>query len=245
MSSSPAASLNIAALKGVGAKTLERLDRLGLHTVQDLLFHLPSRYEDRTSLTPLGAVRPGDHALVEAQVELAEVVPRGRRSLVCRLSDGTGFIYLRFFHFSADLMSRLRPGVRLRCYGEAREGYYGTEMVHPDHQPIADEEAGLIEKSLTPVYPLTEGLHQKTLRSLVERGLDMCVDNDGLLKDLIPAEHLDSLGFPPLFDAVKLLHKPPVGSGLEVLELAEKLLLCLPVDSVLARRGFPAQGYRA
>jgi len=216
--------LNIASLKGVGAKTLQRLDKLGLHTVQDLLFHLPSRYEDRTCLTPLGAVRPGDHALVEAVVDLSEVVPRGRRSLVCRVSDGTGSLYLRFFHFSADLIARLRPGVRLRCYGEAREGYYGTEMVHPDHQPIAEEEAGLIEKSLTPVYPLTEGLHQKTLRTLVERSLEMCEDNEGLLRDLIPEGLLDSLGYPPLSQAIKLLHKPPVGSGMEVLELAQHRL---------------------
>ncbi|MFM8333150.1 MAG: ATP-dependent DNA helicase RecG, partial [Candidatus Methylumidiphilus sp.] len=216
--------LNIASLKGVGAKTLERLGKLGLHTVQDLLFHLPARYEDRSALTPLGYLKVGDHALVEALVELTEVVPKGRRSLVCRISDGTGSLYLRFFHFSADHLSRLKPGVRLRCYGEAREGYYGIEMVHPDYQYVADEDAGQIDNTLTPVYPLTEGLHQKTLRGLVDRTLELCEAEGAGLRDWIPAELLADLGFPSLLEAVRLLHKPPAGSGMEVLALAQHRL---------------------
>ncbi len=222
--SQPPGSLNVASLKGVGAKTLERLERLGIRTVQDLLFHLPTRYEDRTFLLPLGSVKPGDQALVEGKVELAEVVPRGRRSLVCRISDGTGFLYLRFFNFNADQLSRLRPGVWLRCYGEARDGYYGTEMVHPDHQAIAEEDVGQIEKSLTPVYPLTEGLHQKTLRTLVDRSLELCEEDGEVLHDWIPGELLAAMGFPLLSESVRLLHKPPVGAGLDVLDLAQQRL---------------------
>ncbi len=216
--------LSLDSLKGVGGKTLERLTKLGIRNVQDLLFHLPIRYEDRTFLTPLGSIRPGNHALVEGQVELAEVPPKGRRSLVCRISDGTGFLCLRFFHFTADQVSRLKPGARLRCYGEAREGYYGTEMVHPDYQHISDEDVGRIEKSLTPVYPLTEGLHQKTLRNLVDRALNLCGEDMEVLRDWIPSELLAAMGFPPLPEAVRLLHKPPAGAGIESLEQARRRL---------------------
>ena len=217
-------SLKIEVLKGVGAKTVERLNRLGLHKVQDLLFHLPARYEDRTSLVPLGTVRPGDQVLVEGQVEVAEVIARTRRSLVCRISDGTGFLYLRFFHFTGDQLSRLKPGARLRCYGEAREGYYGTEMVHPDYQQVSEEDAGNITQSLTPVYPSTEGLHQKTLRSLVERALDLCSEEEGILHDWIPRDLLSELAFPALIDAVRLLHQPPAGAGVEGLGQAQQRL---------------------
>jgi ATP-dependent DNA helicase RecG len=217
-------SPKIASLKGVGAKTLERLAKLSLHKVQDLLFHLPSRYENRTTLMPLGTVRVGDQALVEGQVEVTEIVSRARRSLVCRISDGTGFLYLRFFHFSGDQLSRLKPGTRLRCFGEVRDGYYGTEMVHPDYQPIADEEAGRINQSLTPVYPSTEGLHQKTIRGLVEKALDLCIENDALLQEWIPEELLASLNLPPLCEAVRILHQPSAESATELLGQAQQRL---------------------
>ncbi len=217
-------SPKIASLKGVGAKTLERLAKLNLYNVQDLLFHLPSRYENRTTLMPLGTVRAGDQALVEGQVEVTEVISRARRSLVCRISDGTGSLYLRFFHFSGDQLSRLKPGTRLRCFGEVREGYYGAEMVHPDYQQIADEEAGRINQSLTPVYPSTEGLHQKTIRSLVEKALDLCIENDALLQEWIPEELLASLNLPPLSEAVRILHQPSAESATELLGQAQQRL---------------------
>ncbi len=220
----PPGNLKIASLKGVGAKTLERLGRLGLHKIQDLLFHLPARYEDRTSLVPLGNVRQGDHALVEGQVEVADVIAKGRRSLVCRISDGTGFLYLRFFHFTGEQLSRLKPGALLRCYGEAREGYYGTEMVHPDYQHISGGEIGNINQSLTPVYPSTEGLHQKTLRSLVSRVLELCHEDEDILREWLPGGLLSALAFPPLSEAVRLLHEPPAGARLKRLELAQQRL---------------------
>jgi len=219
-------SLPVASLKGVGDRTLRRLEKLGIRSVQELLFHLPARYEDRTFITPIGRLRSGVHALVEGRVELTEVVGKTRRSLVCRISDGTGFLNLRFFHFSADQRVRLQPGALLRCYGEVRDGFYGFEMTHPDYQPIADEDAGRIEKSLTPVYPLTEGVHQKALRRLVEQTLALCEDKAGRgrLMDWIPAALLASMRFPTLFEALSLLHKPPAGASFEALKKAQQRL---------------------
>ena len=222
--SEPPGNLKIASLKGVGAKTLERLGKLGLHKIQDLLFHLPARYEDRTSLVPIGRIRQGDHALVEGHVEVADVIAKGRRSLVCRISDGTGVLYLRFFHFTGEQLSRLKPGAILRCYGEAREGYYGTEMVHPDYEHIIGEDVGSTNQCLTPVYPSTEGLHQKSLRSLVGRALELCNEDEGILHEWLPGELLSTLAVPPLSEAVRLLHGPSVEAGLKRLELAKQRL---------------------
>lgn len=219
LDSRPAASL-----KGVGSKTLQRLEKLGIRSVQDVLFHLPARYEDRTRITPIGSLRPGAQALVEGRIELAEVVPKGRRSLVCRIGDGTGFLNLRFFHYAADQRVRLHKGALLRCYGEVRDGFYGPEMVHPDYRQIAEDDAGRPENTLTPVYPSTEGVHQKVLRRLAEQALAQCVEEGAGLTDWIPQKLLDSMDFPGLGQALRLLHKPPAGLGYGALEKAQQRL---------------------
>jgi len=120
----------------VGPSLAATLARIGLHTVQDLLFHLPLRYEDRTRVVPIGSLRPGDRAVIEGEVQLAEVVIRRRRALLCRLTDGSGFITLRFFHFSAAQQESLARGSHLRCFGEARLGPGGLEIVHPEYRKV-------------------------------------------------------------------------------------------------------------
>ena len=111
----------VTVLKGVGPRNAERLQRVGVATVQDLLFHLPLRYEDRTRVTPIGALRPGDQGLIEARVEHSEIRLGRRRSLLVLVADGSGSLLLRFFHFSDAQKATLRQGVRLRCYGEVRQ----------------------------------------------------------------------------------------------------------------------------
>ena len=121
-SSDPFALQDVSLLKGVGPRVAEKLHKLGISTLQDLLFHLPFRYQDRTRVVPVGSLRPGDEAVIEGEVELTEVAFGRRRMLLSRLSDGTGSILLRFFHFSAAQQANLGRGTRLRCYGEVRAG---------------------------------------------------------------------------------------------------------------------------
>jgi ATP-dependent DNA helicase RecG len=202
----------IATLKGVGIQTLDKLEKLGLTSVQDLLFHLPFRYEDRTKITPIGGLKGGDHALVEGRIELVEVLPKGRRSLILRISDGTGFINLRFFHYTADQQKQFERGRLLRCYGEIRDGFYGPEITHPDYKLIGEAEAGQPEATLTAVYPLTEGIHQKPLRKLIAQALAYA--HPQWLPDLLP-DNLPAAGRLKLGEALKLLHQPPAGSRLD------------------------------
>ena len=113
------------AFHGVGPRLEENLARLGIHTPQDLLFHLPYRYEDRTRVHPIGGLYPGATVQVEGEVEHAAIV-RGRRAmLVVVLSDGTGLLTLRFFHFRQAQRQQLGKGTRLRCFGEVRGGFRG------------------------------------------------------------------------------------------------------------------------
>ena len=158
-------------LKGVGPKLAERLQKIGINTAHDLLFHLPSHYQDRTRIIPLGCVRPGLQITVEGTVELTEVVYRKKRQLLCRLHDGTGFLTLRFFHFNKVQQQNLERGVRLRCFGEIRFGGQGYEMFHPEYSRIDPDNPLPVEKNLTPVYPITEGLHQKTFRKIIPQAL--------------------------------------------------------------------------
>ncbi|GIX31790.1 MAG: ATP-dependent DNA helicase RecG [Porticoccaceae bacterium] len=206
--------LPLAALHGVGPSVAARLKRLGLNTVQDLLLHLPLRYQDRTRLTPLGAARPFAEALVEGEIRLVDLA-RGRRpALLCRLQDGTGSLTLRFFHFSAAQRAAFRPGRRLRCYGEVRPGPAGPEMVHPEYR-LFDGPPPPLDDHLTPVYPTCEGLGQGVLRRAVAQALALL--ERGQLEDLLPPELLAAAGGMALDEALRLLHRPPRDADLAAL----------------------------
>ncbi|WP_162517580.1 ATP-dependent DNA helicase RecG [Aeromonas veronii] len=201
-------------LKGVGSKMQEKLERLGLATVQDLLFHLPLRYEDRTQVWPIGDLPPGLHGAVEGEIQDTQLVMGRRRMLVCRISDGTGTLTLRFFNFTAAQKNSLATGRLIRCFGEVRPGKYGLEMAHPEYKLLGEEQAGQTEEVLTPVYPTTEGLRQLTLRNLTDQALAQL--------DLYGVEELLPAGLYPhqieLAAALKLLHRPPPSVALPLLE---------------------------
>lgn len=202
----PAAGAPVSALDGVGETLAARLRGLGIERVQDLLFHLPLRYEDRTRITHVGALRPGMHAVVVARIEAAELRHGGRRSLLLAVSDYTGRMGVRFFHFSSAQRQRLKTGVWLRLFGEVRPGVLGLEMVHPEHQIIPGPNQTVLETSLTPVYPITQGLTQSRLRKLVGQALRLVDAQE--IAELLPAAWLDELGLPPLAEALRLLHRP-------------------------------------
>jgi ATP-dependent DNA helicase RecG len=188
----------------------ERLQRLHINSVQDLLFHLPSRYQDRTRITPIGALRPGDETVVEGEVQQSEVKFGRRRMLLTRLSDGSGSLTLRFFHFNNAQQQSLSPGTRLRCFGEVRSGATTLEMVHPEFRRLpvggAGGEAG-VEEHLTPIYPTTEGLQMPGLRRLIDQALTLLQEGALALPDLIPPALLPP-GMGRLRESLLSLHRP-------------------------------------
>ena len=195
----------VTTLRGVGAALAERLARLGVVRVADLLFVLPLRYEDRTRVVPLGTLAPGTRAAVEGEVQLTEVAYRGRRQLLTRISDGSGMLTLRFFYFSASQQANLARGTRLRAFGEVRRGPLGLEMVHPEYRRLSAAAAPL-EETLTPIYPTTEGVPQGRLRALVQEALRAL--GRAALPDLLPRGTLPP-GLPGLHEALAYVHAPP------------------------------------
>lgn len=198
---------SVQVLKGVGQAVAEKLKRLEIYNVQDVLFHLPKRYEDRTKLTALGSLQLGQQALVEGVIDHCEIKysGRGRRSLLCYLSDNTGAIVLRFFHFNKTQQNNLSNGKTLRCFGEARSGATRLEFVHPEYQVVQQNDSN-IEQSLTPVYPKTEGVHQTLLKKISDQVLNKI--NQGFLVDWLPEQVMAKYQFPDLVTALSSVHRP-------------------------------------
>ncbi|MFQ5993576.1 MAG: ATP-dependent DNA helicase RecG [Acidiferrobacterales bacterium] len=209
------ASLPVTTLRGVGPKLAQKLARLKLHTVQDVLFHLPYRYQDRTRLTALGTLKPGTEALVAGEIALTDITYRGRRSLVCRITDGTGFINLRFFHFSGAQQRNLQCGRTVVVYGDVRVGPTGFEMTHPEYSVCEDGQTPEPEGCLTPVYPSTEGVHQLTLRRLAQQALDRYL---ATIDESLPPDVLGQFELPDIRDALVSLHRPPSTDDAHALE---------------------------
>ena len=195
----------VTALPGIGAGLAGRLERLGIRTIADALFHLPLRYQDRTRVVRIGQLRPGEEAVVEGTLDHVELVYRRRRALLAHLSDGSGGLTLRWFHFSARQREQLQPGRRIRLYGEARRGSAGLEVVHPEYRLLADEASPPLDEALTPVYPATEGVGQATLRRLAGAALDWLARTGGLADHAGPAV---AAGLPDLRSALVTVHRP-------------------------------------
>ncbi|MEE9342269.1 MAG: ATP-dependent DNA helicase RecG [Gammaproteobacteria bacterium] len=206
----------VTSLKGVGPRIADRLQALDIRSVQDLLFHLPRRYEDRTRITAIGSLHPGQHAVIDAEVELADIKYGRRRSLLVRVSDGTGFLTVRLFHFSNSQLSAFSRGSRFRFFGEVRQGSATCEMVHPEYDLLLVDEPAELEDRLTPVYPATEGVSQLLLRRYSDQALAQLDTTN--LPELIPESLLSDWTFPGLSDAVRFVHRPPVGEDFAELE---------------------------
>ena len=206
--------LPISHLKGVGSQVAERLARLGVHSVGDLLLHLPLRYQDRTRIVPIRELQPGDDAVVQGVVTGTEIKSgRGKRMFLCALEDDTGVLVLRFFHFHDGLRKQMQMGTVLRCYGEVRAGYDTIEMTHPELRRVDAESPPPTEQALTPVYPTTEGLGQNQLRKLAAQALEF------EMSDPFPPAVRERYQLPGIDSALRLIHRPPPGSDTDLLGL--------------------------
>ncbi|KAA1166107.1 ATP-dependent DNA helicase RecG [Pseudoalteromonas fuliginea] len=204
----------ITELKGVGPKMAERLLKLGILTVQDMLFHLPLRYEDRTRLYAINELLLHSHVSVEATIETSQITFGKRRMLVCQINDGTGRLTLRFFNFTAAQKNAFSAGKIIRCFGEVRRGRVGFEMSHPEYSISDTSNEQPVATTLTPVYSTTEGLKQLSIRALSEQAIDLL--HKYSVEELLPSQWQPSNM--PLSDALLLLHRPPNDVDVTALE---------------------------
>ena len=170
----PSISDPIISIKGLGKKTSDRLNQLGIHTLEHLVFHLPNRYQDKTSITPLSDAGIHDEILIEATIDRIEVIPSRQRQLLCYLSDNQNHrILLRFFHFNQYQKQALIRGDIMQCFGEIKIGRKGLEMHHPEYRIITQNQSPLLEPTLTPIYPLCSGISQNKMKQWVNYSLEV------------------------------------------------------------------------
>jgi ATP-dependent DNA helicase RecG len=198
--------VSIEKLPGLGKQTAKYLAHLNIHSIADLLFHLPLRYQDRTTIVPIKNLLPGSEAGIEGVIKNIWRPERGRSKLLCEVDDKTGSIVLRFFHVLRFQIKMLQPGIRIRCYAQINFGQKGLEMIHPEFQVIYPEKNVISENYLTAIYPTTAGLRQHTLRKLNAHALDRI---DHVLPDLIPQTVLQTFALPEIKQALHMLHQPP------------------------------------
>ena len=201
-------------IRGVGPKIAESLSNLGIYQVEDAVFHLPYRYEDRTNLTPIGDAPFETPLLIEGEIVKSTVVFRGRRMLITEIYDGTGRLTMRMFHFAFAQHKNLKEGYKIRCFGSIRHGPKGKEMIHPQYQVFSKGDEIEIEDHLTPIYPSTSNLQQGRIRKMIQESILYCQKND-LLKEYWEKDNGDN--FEDLLSALTFIHNPPTETNLELL----------------------------
>tara|TARA_Y100000768_G_scaffold7997_2_gene5565 strand:- start:1923 stop:3986 length:2064 start_codon:yes stop_codon:yes gene_type:complete len=194
-------------LKGIGQKGLIKLNKIGINSIEDLLFHLPIRYNDKTKLSNISDLEPGKKLLFEGRIEKANVIFFKKRMFVVRISDETGSVQLRFFYFNKSQISNFSVGKNVRCFGELRVASNTKEVVHPECL-FYDKERPPLDEFLTPVYPLTEGLHQYSLRNFIKQSLSFLKSGKIVLPELLPDKVLKKYNLVDISTAISNIHNP-------------------------------------
>ena len=211
-------STPLTSLRGVGGKISERLEALGIHSVEELPFLLPRAYQDRSRTTSISGLTPGSTATVKGQVmSLTERRYRRRRTLEMMVTDGTGLLVLKWFRFSkwlrTNLESNYPPGKELFATGRLDVFAGSLEMHHPEMQAAEGDEA----QGIVPIYPSTEGLNQLVLRRIMSQAVPAVVPG---MKEPIPEPVLARNDLPELGESLMNLHSPARGSDVDELNAA-------------------------
>ena len=196
---------DLKSLNGLGEKTTQKLNLIGIYTIEHLLFHLPYRYQDKTSIISLKKAQINTEVLVELKINYIEEIYTRQRQLICYLTDNTQqTMILRFFYFTKYQKQLFIRGATVQCFGELKIGKNGLEMFHPEYRIISKNQQPLLQKTLSPIYSLTADISQAKLKKYITVALNILEQtpiNDSLAK--ITTEHM-----PTFKKAIKLLHNP-------------------------------------
>ena len=210
-------TIPITKLTGVGPVLKEKLAKLAIHSVQDVLFHLPYRYQDRTQVTPIQSLQVGEYAVVEGVVVRTQIIRARVNILQVDLQDTTGCIALKFFHFTPTQQQKFLVGGQLRFFGQVKGYGHDLSLIHPERLDLQTLGNQHMQQSLTPIYATTEGVNQKTWWHLTEQALALLKQHAAHMPDLLPNDWIQAFQLPDLASSLELLHRPPQGAQVSTL----------------------------
>lgn len=216
-------TIDLLDLKGVGEKGLIKLNKIGIRTIEDLLFHLPIRYQDKTKIAQISNSAVGNKYYFEGTIEKSNIIFFKKRMFLVRISDETGFIQLRFFYFNKSQMKNFSVGKKIRCYGELREVNNVKEMIHPECEFFESNEIPELNKFLTPVYPITEGLYQFRIRNFIQQSLELLKTKKIYFPEILPKKVLEKYNLIDINTALLNIHNPDSDTSYEELITNENI----------------------
>ena len=185
-----ASSLLVSTIKGVGEKLSSTLSKLGIKTIEDLLFHFPIGYQDRTILKKIAELEPNQDFVVQGVIEKVSQTFVPRKMLLVKIKDNTGHLYLRFFYYFPGLRNVFKEGTSIQVSGSSRLGRYGLETVHPEYEIVKNDE---FKPQILAKYPLTKGITHQKMRKLMSEAIELIKEGKIEVTDLMPAHNFSNL----------------------------------------------------
>lgn len=208
-------------LRGIGQQLASKLEKLKIHTILDLLLHLPYKYQDRTRISPISSLLVNSHAVIEGKVVDIKLpmTKNKRRSLAIILQDATGIIELRFFQYNNNQLTQFQSYPTIRCFGEIKYGKKSLVIFHPEYQVINDDYINPVEANLRPIYPSTEGISQNRWLQITDLALNYLRNTDKLGQfDYLPVEITQQYDLLDFSKSINIIHRPEPDVALSILE---------------------------
>ena len=202
-----ASSLLVSTIKGVGEKLSSTLSKLGIKTVEDLLFHFPIGYQDRTILKKIAELEPNQDFVVQGVIEKVSQTFVPRKMLLVKMKDNTGHLYLRFFYYFPGLRNVFKEGTSIQVSGSSRLGRYGLETVHPEYEIVKNDE---FKPQILAKYPLTKGITHQKMRKLISEAIELIKEDKIEVTDLMPAHNFSNLN-----ESIINVHAPDPKSDID------------------------------
>jgi len=198
-------------IKGVGPKVKIQLEKIGIETIQDALFYLPKSYENRTKITKISDVEPGNAYQIEGEILESKIYYPGRRAFYAKITDGTGFIQIRLFFFSNPQANAFIKGLKIRIYGVVRNTGNKLEVFHPSYKIFTSNQRPPLDNTLTPIYSVgSSKISQFRLRNIIKNCINKIPSEDSSEKKIDDVFYTNNVSELSIKESLQIIHSPSI-----------------------------------